>query len=72
MAHTIHKEEWSEAEELHWRCFYWRYLVNRWLVPGPSVLRHREPNGSSGRVGPSTRTLHENGWFHEPESTCEQ
>lgn len=69
MAEAIPKRQWSEAEEYGERLFYWRYLVNEWLVPGPAVVAQshedRDVNVSTGG------SLLEYGYLMEPESLCE-
>ncbi len=73
MALRIPRTSWSEAETQRERLFHWQYLVNTWLVPGPSVLT--EPGEASlpeGWSGPSPEALVENGWFLEAETTLEQ
>jgi len=73
MALRIPRTSWSEAETQRERSFHWQYLVNTWLVPGPSVLT--EPGEASlpeGWSGPSPEALVENGWFLEAETTLEQ
>lgn len=73
MARAIPRDAWSEAEIQRERSFHWQYMVNTWLVPGPSVLT--EPGEASFPErwgGPSPETLLANGWFLEHETTCEQ
>jgi len=73
MARAIPRTSWSEAETQRERSFHWEYLVNTWLVPGPSVLT--EPGEDSfpeRRSGPSPEALLENGWFLEPATNLEQ
>jgi hypothetical protein len=71
MAHAIPRAGWSEAEAQREREFYWQFLVNEWLVPGPSVLS--DPEEPSDRWTPPTaETLLENGWFLERRTICEQ
>lgn len=70
MAHAIPKAEWSEAEEHRGRLFYWEYLVNHWLMPGPSVI-HEQSEPHTSLVAPSPESLQQYGWLLEPESICE-
>lgn len=73
MARAIPRTSWSDAETQRERSFHWQYLVNTWLVPGPSVLT--EPGESSlpdGWTGPSPEALLENGWFLEAATNLEQ
>lgn len=70
MAEAIPRIEWSEAEEYHQRAFYWDYLVSRWLVPGPAVLRGGEEEPLPG--APRSTSIHEYGWLLEPDSLVEQ
>jgi hypothetical protein len=73
MARAIPRAGWSEAETQRERSFHWQYLVNNWLVPGPSVLS--EPGEASFPecwVGSTPESLLANGWFLEAGTTCEQ
>lgn len=73
MARAIPRDSWSEAEIHRERSIHWQYLVNTWLVPGPSVLP--SPGVESlpvGWSGPSPESLLENGWFLEAGTNCEQ
>lgn len=73
MARAIPKESWSQAEEYRTRLFYWQYMVSTWLSPGPSVLSHAgEADEGERWKAPSLESLHENGWFLEPENNLEQ
>lgn len=72
MAHAIPRASWSEVEAQRERQFYWQYLVNRWLLPGPSVLTDPEEAPSDRWSPPTAETLLENGWLLEPRTTCEQ
>jgi hypothetical protein len=73
MAQAIPRASWSEAETEKERSFYWQYLVNTWLVPGPSVLPSNGVASFPERgSGPSPESLLENGWFLEPGTNCEQ
>ena len=69
MAEAIPKHEWSEAEEYGERLFYWRFLVNTWLVPGPSVVRER--GVKHDLVTSTEESLLDYGYLMEPESVCE-
>jgi hypothetical protein len=73
MATAIPRTSWSEAEMQRERSFHWQFLVNTWLVPGPSVLT--EPGEASHPErwsGPTPESLLENGRFLEPTTNCEQ
>ena len=70
MAEAIPKAEWSEAEEYNERLFYWEYLVNHWLVPGPAVLKASDTPDSV--MEPRAPSLHDYGWLLEPDSLLEQ
>ena len=70
MAEAIPKAEWSEAEEYNERLFYWQYLVNSWLVPGPAILKQSDPVDSVNE--PRSPSLHDYGWLLEPDSLLEQ
>jgi hypothetical protein len=72
MAEAIPKVEWSETEEYAVRLFYWEYLVDRWLVPGLSVLK--EPGSEAALVTGSSagHVTRERGWLMEPETIVEQ
>lgn len=70
-AYAIPRAEWSEAEEYRQRSFYWHYLVEKWLVPGPSVLKEQSPSVHDRGVGPSPRSLFRYGYLLEPESPCD-
>jgi hypothetical protein len=53
--------------------FHWQYLVNHWLVPGPSVLTEPgEAPAPEGFSGPTPESLLENGWFLEAATNLEQ
>lgn len=70
---AIPRDMWSEAELQKERSFHWQYLVNTWLVPGPSVLTEPgEAELTERFTGPSPEALLENGWFLEPTTSCEQ
>jgi hypothetical protein len=69
MARAIPRDRWSEAEMQRERALHWQFLVNTWLVPGPSVLTEPGEPAVSGR---SLEALLENGWFLEPTTSCEQ
>ena len=69
MAEAIPKQQWSEAEEYGERLFYWRYLVNKWLVAGPSVVQEREFKHELAI--PGEESLLDYGYLMEPESVCE-
>ena len=70
MAEAIPREYWSDAEECTERVFYWEYLVQRWLVPGPTVIQEPEqPEGDAPRtVTPAKPSMHDYGWLMEPDS----
>lgn len=70
-AYAIPKAEWSEAEEYRQRIFYWHYLVEKWLVPGPSVLQEQQPSTQERCVVPTPRSLSRYGYLLEPESPCD-
>ncbi len=70
MAESIPRANWSEAEESHSRVFYWQYLVNHWLVPGPAVLKQPEEETPAGI--PRSPNLEDYGWLLEPDSPTEQ
>ena len=70
MAHAIPRADWSDVEEHRGRLFYWEYLVNRWLMPGPSVIHEQSAEGAS-LTAPSPESLQQYGWLLEPESVCE-
>jgi hypothetical protein len=72
MAQAIPKADWSQAEAHRERQFYWQYLVNEWLVPGPAVLSEANRAEDERWMPPTVETLHENGWFLEPATNCEQ
>ncbi len=73
MASAIPRASWSEAENQRERYFHWQYLVNTWLVPGPSVLTEPGEASSPDRwAGPSPESLLENGWLLEAATNCEQ
>jgi hypothetical protein len=73
MARAIPRASWSEAETLRERSFHWQYLVNHWLVPGPSVLTEPgETPSPEGWAGPTPESLLENGWFLEAATNLEQ
>ncbi len=70
---AIPRCNWSDAELQKERWVHWQYLVNHWLVPGPSVLT--EPGNAEPTdrfTGPTPEALLENGWFLEPTTSCEQ
>lgn len=70
MAEAIPRAEWSEAEEYCERLTYWEYLVNRWLIPGPSILR--EDYVEQGPGEPRSPSLSDYGWLLERDSLSEQ
>lgn len=70
MAEAIPRANWSEAEESQERWFYWEYLVNHWLVPGPAVLKQPEDEVPIGV--PREPDLADYGWLLEPDSLVEQ
>lgn len=70
MAEAIPRANWSEAEEFQSRWFYWEYLVNHWLVPGPAVLKQPEDVKPEGL--PRSPNLEDYGWLLEPDSLVEQ
>ena len=72
MAHAIPRADWSSAETQRERQFYWQYLVNQWLVPGPAVLPEADHVEAERFTPPTVQALHENGWFLEPATICEQ
>ena len=73
MAHAIPRASWSEAEIQRERSLHWQYLVNTWLVPGPSVLTDPAEAPSVERwAGPSPESLLENGWLLEAAPNSEQ
>jgi hypothetical protein len=73
MARAIPRASWSEAEIQRERSFHWLYLVNQWLVPGPSVFTERGHSPLPERwAGPSPQALLENGWLLEAATNCEQ
>jgi hypothetical protein len=71
MAHAIPRAEWSEVETYRARLFYWHYLVQHWLVPGPGVLTQPDEMDADRWIGPTPESLHENGWLLEPEHVIE-
>lgn len=70
MAEAIPRAEWSEAEEYRERLFYWEYLVNNWLVPGPAILKESDEDNPTG--APRAPSLYDYGWLLEPDSLLEQ
>ena len=72
MARAIPRASWSEAETQRERSFHWQYLVNHWLVPGPSVLTEPGTSSPEGFPGPTPESLLENGWFLEAATNLEQ
>jgi hypothetical protein len=71
MAQAIPRANWTDVEAHRERLFYWQYLVNEWLVPGPALLSQPDDIESERWTGPTPESLHENGWFLEPEDRCE-
>ena len=73
MAFAIPRASWSEGETQRERSFHWQYLVNTWLVPGPSVLTEPDESSLPERCsGPTPESLLENGWFLEAATNLEQ
>ena len=72
MAHAIPRADWSQAEAQRERQFYWQYLVNEWLLPGPAVLSEAGEKPSERFVPPTADTLLQNGWLLESATNCEQ
>ncbi len=70
MAEAIPKAMWSEEEEYSERLFYWEFLVNNWLIPGPAILKDNDALDSF--TEPRVPSLHDYGWLLEPDSLLEQ
>ena len=70
MAEAIPKAMWSEAEEYCECLFYWEFLVNNWLIPGPAILK--ENDAPELLAEPRAPSLHDYGWLLEPDSLLEQ
>ena len=48
--------------------FYWEYLVNEWLVPGPAFFKESTVESPAG----NPPSLYDYGWLHERDSLLEQ
>ena len=70
MAEAIPRILWSEVEEYSERLFYWEFLVNSWLIPGPAILKQSDALDSV--TEPRAPSLHDYGWLLEPDSLLEQ